>query len=466
MQIDTLIHARWIIPVEPDGVVYERHALAINDGRIVDLLPSQEATTHYQAAANHNLDAHALIPGLINAHTHAAMSLFRGIADDLSLMDWLNHHVWPAEQQWVSPRFVHDGARLAIAEMLRGGVTCFSDMYYFPDQVAQAAVEAGMRAVVGLVLIDFPSAWANDIDEYFRKGAAVHDQFRGHELIRTAFAPHAPYTVDDRALEKVAVLAEELDIPIHMHVHETRHEIEESIDKHGTRPIRRLETLGLLTERLIAVHATQLEDDEIPLLAEHGVSVVHCPESNLKLASGFCPVHRLNRVGVNIAIGTDGAASNNDLDMFGEMRTAALLAKAVAREPRAVPARVALRMATIQAARALGLESITGSIRPDKDADITAVRLDTLNTEPVYDPISQIVYSAGRDHVTDVWVAGRHLVQDGNLSSIDESQLLAQSRQWREKIASASLSASKARRKAAAATPVPASMGGMPPAAE
>ncbi len=464
MLIDTLIHARWIIPVEPDGVVYERHALAIKDGRVVDLLPSEEAQAHYQASATCQLDQHALIPGLINTHTHAAMSLFRGIADDLALMDWLNHHVWPAEQQWVSPRFVQDGTRLAIAEMLRGGITCFSDMYFFPDQVAQAAAQAGMRAVVGLILMEFPSAWAEDIDEYFRKGEAVHDQYRDHELIRTAFAPHAPYTVTDEALERVAVLAEELDIPIHMHVHETRHEIEESIDKHGCRPLRRLETLGLLSPRLIAVHATQIEDDEVEVLAEQGVNVVHCPESNLKLASGFCPVHRLHRAGVNVAIGTDGAASNNDLDMFGEMRLTALLAKAVAKDPRAVPARMALRMATIQGARALGLESITGSIRPDKDADITAVRLDTLNTEPVYDPISQIVYSAGRDHVTDVWVAGKRVLENGCLTTLDEAQVLVQTRHWRERIASASLNASKARQKAAAATPVPASLGNTPEA--
>lgn len=437
MNVDALIFARWIIPVEPDNQVLENHALVIHNGRIQDLLPAEQAKTRYTATETRNLPGHALIPGLINAHTHAAMSLFKGLADDLSLMDWLTNHIWPAEAKWVSPAFVEDGTRLAIAEMIRGGTTCFNDMYFFPDRTADVAIEAGMRASIGLIVIDFPTAWASNTQEYFDKGEKVHDRFRHHPLIRTAFAPHAPYTVSDTPLQKIIVLAEEMDIPVHMHVHENAQEVSQALEKDGVTPLQRLHKLGLLSQRLMAVHMTRLDEQAIELVARYNVNVVHCPESNLKLASGMCPVHALQQAGVNVALGTDGSASNNDLDMLGEMRTAALVGKGVSGDSRALPAMTALKMATINAARALDLDQLIGSLSPGKAADVVAIDLDHIETMPVYDPVSQIVYAAGRDQVTDVWVAGKQLLRNRELLTLDIQQIRHKAEEWRTKIAPA-----------------------------
>jgi 5-methylthioadenosine/S-adenosylhomocysteine deaminase len=435
--IDTLLCPRWIVPVEPRDVVLEDHAVAITDGRILDLLPRAEALARYRPHTTVDLGRHALLPGLVNAHTHAAMTMLRGLADDLPLMRWLQEHIWPAESRWVSEEFVRDGSRLAVAEMLRSGTTCFNDMYYFPDVTARVASAAGIRAVVGLIAIDFPTVWAADADEYLDKGLAVHDEFRHDALVRTAFAPHAPYTVSDRPLERIRVLADELDIPIHMHVHEAAHEVAEAVEKHGERPLARLARLGLLSPSLLAVHMTQLNDDDIAAVADAGVRVVHCPESNLKLASGFCPVARLHTAGVTVALGTDGAASNNDLDMFGELRSAALLAKAVADDASALPAARALEMATLDGARALGWDEEIGSLLPGKAADLVAVRLDGIETEPLYHPLSQIVYALDRGRVSDVWVAGQHLLRERRLTTLDEDEVIAATRRWGAKIQAA-----------------------------
>jgi 5-methylthioadenosine/S-adenosylhomocysteine deaminase len=432
--VDTLIHARWIIPVEPYNTVIENHSLAIKDGRIHTVLPTQDARRCHRADVELEMAEHVLIPGLINAHTHASMSLFRGLADDLPLMEWLNDHIWPAEGTWVSAEFVRDGTQLAMAEMLKGGITCFNDMYFFPDETAQAAADAGMRAMVGMILIDFPTAWAENAEDYLRKGLELHDRFRHHPLIATAFAPHAPYTVSNGPLERVRVLAEELDVPIHMHIHETAAEVQQGMEQHGSRPLQRLEKLGLVTPHLLGVHMTQLSDAEIAAYGRSGAHVVHCPESNLKLASGFCPVQKLLQAGINVAIGTDGAASNNDLDMFAEMRTAALLAKAVAQDASALPAARALHMATLSGARALGLDEETGSLLPGKAADIAAVNLGGIGTQPLYHVISQLVYAGSRHQVSDVWVAGRHLVKEGALTTLDEHDILGKARAWRQKI--------------------------------
>jgi 5-methylthioadenosine/S-adenosylhomocysteine deaminase len=432
--LDTLINARWVIPVEPDGQTLEHHSIAVHDGKIVAVLPTQRATECYRARETADLPHHALIPGLVNAHTHAAMSLFRGLADDLPLMDWLNHHIWPAEARWVGEAFVRDGTELAIAEMLQSGTTCFSDMYFFPDVTARVCHDAGMRACIGLIMIDFPSAWAQNAEEYLHKGLALHDALRNSELVTTAFAPHAPYTVSDGPLEKIRMYAEELDIPIHMHVHETAQEVEGSLAQHKKRPLARLADLGLLGPRLLAVHMTQLQPGEIESLAHANVSVVHCPESNLKLASGFCPVHALLQAGVNVALGTDGAASNNNLDMLEEMRIAALLAKGTSLDATAVPARTALRLATLNGARALGLEARTGSLTAGKAADIAAIDLSDISSQPVYDPVSQIVYTATRDQVTDVWINGRHLLANRRLTTLDEALLREKAVRWRDRI--------------------------------
>jgi 5-methylthioadenosine/S-adenosylhomocysteine deaminase len=435
VQIDTLIHARWIVPVTPGDPILEHHSLAIQGGRILAILPTTEATTQYQPIAEHQLSRHALIPGLINAHTHASMSLLRGIADDLPLMTWLNEHIWPAERRWVSEEFVHDGTQLALAEMIRSGTTCFNDMYFFPDVTARAVAAAGIRASVGLIVLDFPTVWAANPDEYLRRGLEVHDQFRNHPLIRTAFAPHAPYSVSDAPLQRVGVMADELEIPVHIHLNETRDEVKHSLAQYGERPLARLARLGLLSPSLVAVHMTQPEDAELPAFADSGASVVHAPESNLKLASGFCPVQKLLELGVNLALGTDGAASNDDLDMLGEMRTAALLAKGVNADARALPAHRVLRMATLNGATALGIAEETGSLEPGKSADIVAIDLGQAETQPVYNPVSQIVYAAGREQVSDVWVAGKRLLQNRELTTLDLDGILELAAAWQARIA-------------------------------
>ena len=434
-KIDSLLHARWIIPVTDGDPILTDHSIAIDDGRILELLPSSEARTKYAAQVEKELTRHALIPGLVNAHTHSPMTLFRGLSDDLPLMDWLNNHIWPAEAKWVSEEFVHDGSELAMAEMLRSGTTCFNDMYFFPDVTARVARSVGMRACVGLIVFDFPTIWAQNPDEYIDKGLALRDKYRSDSLIRTPFAPHAPFTVSDAPLQRLRVLADEMDLPVHIHVHETAHEVEDAVAQTGQRPLARLHALGLVSPNLLAVHMTQLTDEEITLVAEAGAHVIHCPESNMKLASGFCPVQKLLDAGVNVALGTDGTASNNDLDMFGEMRSAALLGKAVAGDAAALSAAQTLRMATINGARALGLDSQIGSLEAGKFADLVAVDFSSLELNPVYNPLSHLVYSCGRQHVSDVWVAGKHLLKQGALTTLDEAKLISKAQQWNAKIA-------------------------------
>ena len=430
MQVEALLHARWVIPVEPPGCVLEKHSVAIDQGRIVAVLPTTEARDTFAAQQEVVLSEHALLPGLINAHTHAAMSLLRGLADDLALQEWLHGHIWPAERHHVSREFVRDGTRLAIVEMLRCGTTCFNDMYFFPEETAATALTMGMRVVMGIIVIDAPSAFAKHWDEYLCKGIAARDRFAAHPLFHATLAPHAPYSVADSALREVARLADELDIPVHMHVHETKAEVREN----AIRPLRRLCELGLVNERLLAVHAIWLDDAELALLADRGCHVVHCPESNLKLASGICRVQDLLNVGVNVCLGTDGAASNNDLDMFGELRTASLLCKVHNMDATALSAQSSLTMATLGAARALGLAEELGSLQEGKWADLIAVDLGAPETQPTYDPISQIVYAAGREQVSDVWVAGVQRLRKAKVLDLDWPCLRERVARWHSRI--------------------------------
>src|SRR5579859_3919276 len=434
---DLVIEAAWVIPVEPDGVALENHAVAIDGRNIVALLPRDEMTMRCSARQTYRLDSHVLIPGLINFHSHSAMALMRGLADDLKLMDWLSKHIWPAETRHVSPQFVYDGTLLACAEMLRGGVTCFNDMYFFPEMTARAALDAGMRAALGIIVIEFPTAYATDAQDYLRKGLAMRDEFKREPLLSFCMAPHAPYTVSDKSFEQILTLSEQLQIPINTHLHETLDEIRESLAKFGVRPLARLDRLGILGRNFIAVHAVHLETEEISLLARLGCSVAHCPSSNLKLASGIAPVDRMLSSGINVGIGTDGAASNNRLDVFSEMRLAALLAKAAGGNADTLPAHTALRMATLNAAQALGLETRIGSIQPGKSADLCAVNLDSIELSPCYDPASHLIYAAGREHVSDVWVAGRQLVGSGQILHMDEGALLRKAKEWGSRIADA-----------------------------
>jgi 5-methylthioadenosine/S-adenosylhomocysteine deaminase len=425
-----LIRARWVVPVEPAGAVLQDHVVAVRDGRIEALLPAQAALRRFADREVVELGEHVLIPGLVNAHTHAAMSLMRGLADDLPLLRWLKEHVWPAEMRHVSPRFVHDGTLLACAEMLRGGTTCFNDMYFYPEAALEAVLESGMRAALGMIVVEFASSYASDPDDYLEKGLALRDQWSEHPRLSFCLAPHAPYTVSDATFRRIANLGGEVYVPVHIHLHETGDEIERSLAEHGVRPIERLRRLGLLGPGLVAVHAVHLTDEEIVLFARHGCSVVHCPSSNLKLASGFAPVAKLLAAGVNVALGTDGAASNNRMDMMQEMRQAALLTKAVARDAEAMPAHAALRAATLAGAQALGLDSQIGSIVEGKQADLAAVRLTGPELIPCYDPVSHLVYAAGREHVSDVWVGGQRLVSDGNLRNLKQLGLESRGELW------------------------------------
>ncbi|HVC29094.1 MAG TPA: TRZ/ATZ family hydrolase [Gammaproteobacteria bacterium] len=433
--VDLLIYPRWIIPVEPTGAIYQQYALVIHSGRILDILPVAHAAARYQAKQTIELPAHALIPGFINAHTHTPMSLLRGLADDLSLRPWLQQHIWPIERRWMSPEFVRDGSELAIAEMLRGGTTCFNDMYFFPEITAEAVRNSGMRACIGMIVVDFPSAWGSGPQEYIAKGIALRDQYKDDPLLSFAFAPHAPYSVADNWFKEVRTLADELDVPVQIHLHETTGELENSLQQYGKRPLARLAELGLLTPNLMAVHMTQLTHDEISALAGSGIHVVHCPESNLKLASGFCPVAKLLAAGINVAIGTDSAASNNDLDMLGEMRSAALLAKGVSGDAAALPAADCLRMATLNGARALGIDQETGSLLPGKWADIAAVDMSEPECQPLYNPLSQLVYAASRGQISDVWVAGQHLLRARELTRIDLTDVLGRAQGWHDRLA-------------------------------
>ncbi len=420
----------------PPGAVLDEHAVVVENGRIRELLPARQARERFPGARRTELAGHVLIPGLVNLHTHAAMTLLRGLADDRSLMDWLQNHIWPAELRLTSPEFVEDGTLIACAEMLRGGITCFNDMYFFPEAAARAVLRSGMRAALGMIIVEFTSPYGTDAADYLSKGLALRDSLKNEVLLSFCLAPHAPYSVSDASFTRVATYASELDAPIHVHLHETEDEIRESVAAHGARPVRRLQSLGLLGPNLIAVHAVHLLEAEIRLLAEQGCTVAHCPSSNLKLASGIAPVARLAAAGINVGLGTDGAASNNRLDIFTEMRLAALLAKGTSGDATSVPANAVLEMATINAARALGLEDRIGSLTPGKSADMTAVDLNSPELAPCFDPLSHLVYAAGREHVSHVWVGGELLVERGQLTRLDRRELTAKATRWKEKIRS------------------------------
>ena len=433
-QVEQIICPKWLIKVDGRAEALTEHAVAIDQGKIIAVDKRDILLQQLQPATTIELSNHALIPGLVNAHTHAAMTLLRGYADDMPLMDWLQEKIWPAESKWVSEGFIEAGTDLAIAEMIRTGTTCFNDMYFYPNVVAQRAEKHGMRACVGMIVIDFPTVWAANADEYISKGLQVRDELRHSSLVSTAFAPHAPYTVSEEALKRILTLSDELECQIHMHLHETEFEIEQSTAQFGMRPIERLDQMGMLSSRLSAVHMTQLLPAEIETLQNRGVQVVHCPQSNLKLASGFCPVAALSEAGVSVSIGTDGAASNNDLDMIEEMRFASLLSKGESGDPTAMNAYQSLEAATLGGAKALGLEETIGSIEPGKSADLTAIDLNHLSTQPLFNAISQIVYSSHGNQVTDVWIQGKQLLKNQLFTTIESAELLSAAESWAEKI--------------------------------
>lgn len=431
---DLIVDAGWVIPVEPRGTVLRDHAVAVRDGRIVEVA----ATDSLQARPTRerlSLPDHVLLPGLVNAHGHAGMSLLRGFADDLPLMPWLQQHIWPAETAHVSEAFVRDGSRLAMAEMLLSGTTTFSDMYFFPEEVAALSDEIGMRCQLAFPVFDFPTAWGSGADDYISRGLALRDDCKRRPLVEVAFGPHAPYTVSEKSLAKIATYAAELDMAIHIHLHETRAEVLQAVEATGERPVDTLQRLGLLGPRTQCVHMTDAGAQDIASLAESGAHVIHCPQSNMKLASGACPVTQFRQAGVNVALGTDSAASNNDLNLFNEMHSAALLAKLREEDAAALPAAEVLEMATLGGARALGLEQEIGSLGAGKQADLIAVDLSGPATQPLYNPLSQLVYATSGAEVTHSWVAGRPLMSDRRLRTVDLTETLSKAREWAQRIA-------------------------------
>jgi len=430
---DLRIDAGWIVPIEPQGAL-RNHALIVTAHRVEAILPFDDADEAYAPRERVVLRDHVLMPGLVNAHTHAAMTLFRGLADDVPLKVWLEQEIWPREGKFVGPDFVYDGARLAAAEMLRGGVTCCNDMYFFPDATARAFVELGMRAMLGMPILDFPTAYAADADGYLNAGLAVRDAWKHEPCLTFSLAPHAPYTVSDATWTKIVVFARQLDLAIQTHIAETAEELTLSVQQHGLGPLARLHALGATGPAFIAIHGVHLGPDDIALLATHGGHVVHCPASNMKLGAGIAPVAALLAGGVNVALGTDGAASNNRLDLFAELRIAALLAKVATGDPSVLPARQALEVATLGGARALGLDEVIGSLVPGKLADVVAVDFSALDLSPCYDPVSHLVHAVGRDAVTDVWVAGRRIVSNRALATADEAAIAARARSWQERL--------------------------------
>jgi 5-methylthioadenosine/S-adenosylhomocysteine deaminase len=434
--VDWRIDARWIVPVEPAGVLVD-HALIVDAGRIVALLPAREANARYVPRATRVLDRHVLMPGLVNAHGHTAMTLLRGIADDLPLKPWLEEHIWPREGRFVAPEFVFDGTMLGVAEMLLGGTTCCSDMYFHPEASARAFEISGMRALLGAPILDFPTPYAADADAYLQRGLAARDAFKHVPQLAFALAPHAPYTVGDDTFAKIVMYARQLDLPIETHLAETRDEVDAALRATGGTTLARLDRLGVTGPGFVAIHAVHVTPGDIALLAAQGCHVVHCPASNMKLASGAAPVAAMLAEGVNVALGTDGAASNNRLDMFGEMRLAALLAKVTTGDAAALPAATALRMATLNGARALGMDAFTGSLEAGKQADVVAVDLGRVTTQPVFDPVSHLVHAAGRDDVTDVWIDGIHRVDARVPVGFDVAALLARVHLWQRKLSNA-----------------------------
>ena len=432
MPVELLVAPRWIVPVRPRATVLEDYAVVVDHGRIIALRPVAEARARYLPRSSMVLPNHVMIPGLVNLHTHAAMCLMRGMADDLPLMRWLNEHIWPAENAFMSEAFVHDGTLLACAEMLRGGTTCFSDMYFHPLAAAAAVEEVGMRACLGLTVLDVPTSYAADADDYLNKGLLARDALRDNPLITTCLAPHAPYTVSDRTFEKIMIYAEQLNLNIHTHLHETLDEIAGSEAQYGLRPVQRMAALGVLGPALIGAHGVHLTDGEIELLAARGCHIAHCPASNLKLSSGVARMADILNRGINVGLGTDGAASNNRLDMLGEMRLAALLCKGVSGNAEAMPAWQALEMATINSARALGLDAQIGSIETGKYADLVAIDMSGPETQPCYDVLSHLVYAASREHVSHVWVDGKLVLEKGCLTRQRELEILERARSWQK----------------------------------
>ncbi len=431
--VTLLIEPEWIIPIAPSEAILTGHSIAVNDGTIVGVMPSNEANQRFHAKETVVLPGQVVLPGFVNLHTHAAMNLLRGFADDLPLEQWLQDKIWPAESRLMSESFVRDGTLLACAEMLRSGITCFNDMYFYPRAIAAAASQAGMRASIGLVVIEFPTVYGSNADDYLTNGMAARDQLKGNPLLSFNLAPHAPYTVTDQSFQRIGVLADQLELGIHIHLHETLAELSASEQRYGVRPLARLHALGLVGPQFLAIHAVHMTDGELELLADQGAHIAHCPTSNLKLGSGIAPMAKVESRGINFGFGTDGAASNNRLDILAELRLASLLAKGASGNATTLKAHAALYAATLGGAKALGLDQHIGSIEVGKSADLCAIRLDDWLVKPCFDVASHVSNVCGREHVTNVWVAGTAKVSDGELLSVPAIYLAELAEMWQNR---------------------------------
>ena len=429
-----IISASWIFTSNSEGQLLSDYSIVIENDKIIDLVPQDKVFDEYEANDTYQLTDYILIPGLINTHTHAAMSLFKGFADDLPLQDWLNDYIWPAEKEFINSSFVKDGSILALSEMIKSGVTTFNDMYFFPDATAEAVKELGVRSNIGLVVLDFPTNYATDPEDYLLKGFEFRDKWRNEELITTSIAPHAPYSVSDEAFTLINTYSEELSINIHTHLHETQWEIEDSIEKYGITPVQRLNNLGIIGPSLMAVHCVHLNDQDMATLAKNKASIVHNPSSNMKLGSGIADIAKMLKQNLNISLGTDSSASNNRLDIMEEMRLAALLIKGSTKSPESFSANEAIKMATINGAKALGLESIIGSIEKNKKADLVAIDLNSIENQPIYNPLTTLVYSSSRSDVSYVWIDGEIKLKDKKLVKIDEERIIQLAKKWQRKL--------------------------------
>ena len=432
--VSKIISPTWVVTADVQQPLLREHSVVVDGEKIVDVLPTSEVAQHYTSEQVISLKGQVLMPGLVNLHSHAPMAMLRGFADDLPLMTWLNDYVWPAEATLLNHHFVYESSLLSCAEMLQGGITTFNDMYFFPKATAEAVNKTGIRANLGLVVIEFPSVYADDADSYLSKGFEAHDSWRENSRITTSLAPHAPYTVSNKTFEKIVTFAEQLDLTIHTHLHETIGEIQDSDKEYGKRPLARMHDLGVLSPRLIAAHAVHLDDEERELLSQYGCHVAHCPASNAKLGSGLADIAKAMEVGLNVGLGTDGVASNNRTDLFADMRLAAMLAKANAQNAEVLTAQQVIEMATINGANALGLGDKIGSIRIGKQADLVSVNVSDLSIAPCYDPIAHLVYACGREQVTNTWVAGDLRYSDGVFSNIELDELASIVQRWQPNI--------------------------------
>lgn len=436
-EIDYIIHGEFVVTVDSGLNVLEDGAVAVKESTIIDTGSYEDLSKKYKARSVLGGPQSLVMPGLINTHTHAPMVYFRGLADDLPLKEWLEKHIWPAEARWLSSEFIRDATGLACLEMLRAGVICFNDMYFFSDATAGVAKQMGMRAVISPGILDFPTPGGNGPDEYLKKAEDFILKWKDDEYIRPAVAPHAIYTCSKETLLKAKALASRYHVPVHIHLSETEWEVKEAIKNFNKRPVEYLDSIGFLDSSVIAAHAVWLDNKEIDLMAEKGASVAHCIESNLKLASGIAPVVLMLKKGVKVTFGTDGAASNNDLDVLSEVSLAAKLHKAMAGDPTVLDARTALLMATRWAAESIGLGNITGSIEKGKRADLIICSLDRPHLTPLYDIYSHIVYAMKSSDVETVMINGKVILNKGELKTGDEREILKKARLWQEKIKAA-----------------------------